>query len=68
MDCRFTFFLTAILYKPGNHFARHRDSEKENNTFGTLIIQLPSKYTGGEFIAYSHDGEQKSYDFGRSTC
>jgi hypothetical protein len=56
-----------LLYKTGSHFVRHRDSEKEKNMFGTLIIQLPSEYTGGWFIAYSHDNKQKTFDFGQST-
>ena len=34
----------TLLYKTGGHFTRHRDSQKEENQFGTLIIQLPSKF------------------------
>ncbi len=55
-----------LLYKKGSHFIKHRDSEKEKNMFGTLIIQLPSEYTGGKLIVYQ-DNKQKDYDFGQTT-
>ena len=55
-----------LLYQKGSHFIRHRDTEKEKNMFGTLIIQLPSEYTGGEFVVYQGE-QQKSFDFGQST-
>ena len=34
--------------------------------FATLVIQLPSVYTGGEFIVYN-GSHVKKYDFGQST-
>jgi 2OG-Fe(II) oxygenase superfamily len=45
-----------LLYETGGHFAPHRDTEKEDGMFGTLILQLPSAYTGGD-ITVKH-GEQ----------
>jgi len=35
-----------LLYEPGCFFRLHRDTERIPNMFGTLVIQLPSKYTG----------------------
>lgn len=54
-----------LLYKKGGHFLKHRDTEKEKNMFATLVIQLPSIYTGGEFIVYN-GAHVKKYDFGVS--
>ena len=39
-----------LFYEPGGKFDEHRDTEKEDNMFGTLIIQLPSVFTGGDLI------------------
>ncbi len=36
------------LYGPGGHFKAHRDSEKLDAMFGTLIIALPSQHEGGQ--------------------
>ena len=55
-----------LLYKKGGHFKKHRDTEKEKGMFGTLIIQLPSIYTGGELIVYGSRGAQFKYDFGQA--
>lgn len=51
-----------LLYQKGSFFKKHRDSEKEDGMFATLVIQLPSKYKGGELIV-SHDGNIKTIDF-----
>jgi hypothetical protein len=55
-----------LLYKQGGHFKKHRDTEKEKGMFGTLIIQLPSIYTGGELMVYDNSGAQYKYDFGQA--
>ncbi|KAL7938209.1 hypothetical protein V8C35DRAFT_330199 [Trichoderma chlorosporum] len=36
-----------ILYEPGAMFKPHKDTEKHPGMFGTLVICLPSKHTGG---------------------
>lgn len=51
-----------LLYQKGSFFKKHRDSEKEDRMFATLVIQLPSKFNGGELIV-SHDGKFKKIDF-----
>jgi 2OG-Fe(II) oxygenase superfamily len=48
-----------LLYETGGHFAPHRDAEKEDGMFGTLIVQLPSAYTGGD-ITVTHGGHTKT--------
>lgn len=47
-----------LLYEEGAHFKPHKDTEKEPNMFGTLVICLPSEYTGGELVA-THCGRRK---------
>jgi hypothetical protein len=51
-----------LLYKQGCHFKKHRDTEKEKGMFGTLVIQLPSIYTGGELV-FSGKKSKKIFDF-----
>ena len=45
-----------LLYGPGGHFAMHKDTEKEEGMFATLVIQLPSAHTGGA-LKVEHAGE-----------
>ncbi len=51
-----------LLYETGDFFLSHRDSEKEKGMFGTLIIGLPSRHSGGELLV-RFDGEEKSVRF-----
>ena len=45
----------------GGHFKPHRDSEKEDGMFGTLIIQLRTSYRGG-ILGLNHNGVERSID------
>ena len=49
-----------LLYEKGDFFIRHRDSEKEERMFASLIVNLPSKHTGGELLI-SFDNKEKSF-------
>ena len=51
-----------FLYEPGGYLKKHHHTEKESGMFGTLIIQLPSNFTGGA-IHIEHAGEKKTFDF-----
>lgn len=51
-----------LIYEKGDFFLPHKDSEKEKGMFGTLIIGLPSKYTGGELVV-SYEGVEAVADF-----
>ena len=53
----------ALLYEKGGHFALHRDTEKEQRMFGTLVVQLPSEYEGGNLVT-RHAGLEHRFDFG----
>ena len=37
-----------LLYKPGGHFKMHRDTEKEDRMFATMVVQLPFIHEGGD--------------------
>lgn len=45
-----------LAYSPGQFFAAHQDSEAGDGMLGTLIVILPSRFSGGEF-AVSHQGQ-----------
>ncbi|HEX5151650.1 MAG TPA: 2OG-Fe(II) oxygenase, partial [Parafilimonas sp.] len=51
-----------LIYEKDSFFLPHRDSEKEKGMFGTLVIGLPSKHTGGE-LAVRFDGQEKLVHF-----
>jgi hypothetical protein len=56
-------FYKMILYGPGGFSERHRDKEKADSMFARLVVQLPSRYTGGAFIV-THGGESKKFELG----
>lgn len=52
-----------FLYEQGGHFKPHKDTEKEEGMFGTMVVQFPSDFTGGEFIV-RHCGVERVFDSG----
>ncbi|KAM0343299.1 hypothetical protein ACHAPU_008749 [Fusarium lateritium] len=50
-----------LLYEKGAMFKAHTDTEKIPGMFGTLVISLPSKHTGGE-VVLKHSGETVMYE------
>ena len=55
-----------LIYKTGDFFLPHKDSEKEKGMFGTLIIGLPSKHTGGELVV-SFGGVEEIANFSENS-
>ena len=58
--------ISAVLYKllvyeKGGFFKAHRDTEKSDGMFGTLVIVLPSAHRGGELIIH-HAGRKSTID------
>jgi hypothetical protein len=51
-----------LLYGKGGHFRAHRDTEKLDAMFGTLIVALPSAHEGGRLFI-RHDGREIEVDF-----
>lgn len=63
IDCSVAASLyKLLLYQPGSFFKCHRDTEKQDNMFGTLVVQLPSQFKGGQLVV-CHDGTTKIFDF-----
>ena len=47
-----------LLYREGDFFLPHRDSEKAAGMFATLVVVLPSQFEGGELVV-EHQGERQ---------
>lgn len=54
-----------LLYKSGSFFKPHRDTEKEERMFATLVVQLPSRFNGGQLVI-EHEKKIKTIDFSSS--
>lgn len=51
---------SMLVYEPGQFFAAHQDSEKDDTMIGSLVVLLPSRSTGGDLVV-SHRGETVTY-------
>ena len=51
---------SLLVYEPNQFFLPHQDSEKDDSMVGTLVVTLPSSYTGGELMVGLGE-EWKSY-------
>jgi hypothetical protein len=47
-----------LVYAPGQFFIPHQDSEKMDGMVGSLIVTLPSQFTGGALVIEHHDGKK----------
>ncbi|KAJ6479333.1 hypothetical protein C8R47DRAFT_983607 [Mycena vitilis] len=56
-----------LLYETGSHFSPHQDTEKEPGMFATVIIVLPSEYTGGQ-VCVSHGSKKTTFDTAASSA
>lgn len=45
-----------LVYGPGQFFSVHQDSEKADGMLATLVMILPSRFSGGEFVVF-HQGK-----------
>lgn len=50
-----------LVYDAGSFFISHRDTEKAAGMFATLVIVLPSAYSGGELVV-KHQQQQVKLD------
>jgi hypothetical protein len=55
-----------LIYETGDFFLPHKDSEKEKAMFGSLIIALPCRHTGGE-LAVSFDNKEELVNFAKDS-
>jgi len=44
-----------LIYAPGQFFLPHQDSEKTDGMIGTLVVSLPSQFSGGAMALEHHD-------------
>jgi 2OG-Fe(II) oxygenase superfamily len=51
---------SLLVYEQNQHFLAHQDSEKDDSMLGTLVVTLPSGYTGGELMV-GHNEEWEAY-------
>lgn len=55
-----------LIYMPGQVFRAHQDSEKSDGMIATLIVVLPSEFTGGELVVDQH-GDKRIFDFSENS-
>jgi hypothetical protein len=53
-------FHSMLVYAPGQFFVRHQDSEKADAMVGSLVVGLPSTFSGGA-LEVRHGGETVTY-------
>lgn len=44
-----------LVYAPGQFFVTHQDSETTDAMIGTLVVCVPSRFTGGAMVIEHHD-------------
>jgi len=52
-------FHNLLVYAPGQFFAPHQDSEKTDDMIGTLVVSLPSRFTGGAMSIEHHGAKMR---------
>ena len=57
---------SLLVYEPHQFFLAHQDSEKSDDMVATLVVTLPSSYTGGELIVWL--GEERTAHRGSKTA
>ena len=50
-----------LVYEKGSFFLPHRDTQKAENHFGTVVLSLPAKHKGGELFV-RHNGQERCYN------
>jgi hypothetical protein len=46
---------SMLVYAPGQFFVPHQDTEKADAMVGSLVVTLPSEFTGGALVV-AHGG------------
>lgn len=60
-DCQLKPVLDKMLvYERGQFFKAHQDSEKSDQMVASLVVVLPSEYSGGS-LAVEHHGDKKLF-------
>jgi len=48
-------FYKALIYAQSDHFRIHRDTQRNKEMFTSLLVFLPTEYSGGDFLLYDGD-------------
>ena len=70
-DMCYSQHFRAELYKlniysgPGGHFKAHVDTPRSGDMFGSLVVCLPTQFTGGELVT-RHKGQEVCFDWSSS--
>lgn len=59
VDCQ---LYKLLVYEAGSFFSPHRDSEKSERMFATLVVCLPAWHEGGQLVV-RHDAQTVNIDF-----
>ena len=51
--------LDVLLYPPGGKFLRHKDTPRDPNQVGTLLVEVPVAHRGGELVLAEGDDEHR---------
>ncbi|MGH9182284.1 MAG: 2OG-Fe(II) oxygenase [Acidimicrobiales bacterium] len=51
---------SMLVYGPGQFFVPHQDSERADEMVGSLVVTLPTSFTGGALVV-EHRGEKARY-------
>ena len=54
------------VYSTGGHFKAHVDTPQSKEMFGSLVVCLPSQFTGGALVT-RHQGRQVTFDWSSSS-
>ena len=54
------------IYCTGGHFKSHVDTPRSKDMFGSLVVCLPSSFTGGELVT-RHNGRRITFDWSRDS-
>lgn len=65
VDVRAELYKLNIYTGPTGCFKSHVDTPRGHNMFGSLVVCLPSQFTGGSLVT-RHGGQQVSYDWSSS--
>ncbi|KLO10714.1 hypothetical protein SCHPADRAFT_999401 [Schizopora paradoxa] len=55
-----------LLYETGSHFLPHQDTEKMPGMFATIVVTLPSRFSGGQLVL-SHAGKNDVIDIAETS-
>jgi len=54
-----------LIYGKGDKFKPHKDTIRGKNHFGSLVVFLPSTYTGGDFVV-KHQSMSRTFNYSLS--